>query len=256
MAGDKKPVRVAILTGAAGGIGQATALTLAREGWRLILTDRDEVRLSALRSAILDAGADVSFVAGDVSQEQDVARFVRHAVELHGRLDGFVCNAGIPGVVRPLVDYPGDVFRRVLEVNVSGTFHCLQQGLPALLASGGGSFVAMGSTSSIRGRANLAAYVASKHAVLGLVRTAALEHVGSGVRVNAVLPGPTQTAMIDAIDGMAAELPHGGRAIQRAVASPRGSPQDVANTVAFLLSPMASHMNGSALIVDGGSTLA
>jgi NAD(P)-dependent dehydrogenase (short-subunit alcohol dehydrogenase family) len=253
---DARRERVAILTGAAGGIGQATALTLAREGWTLILTDREEPSLSDLRSAASEAGADVSFVAADVTQEQDVARVVRHAVERHGRLDGFVCNAGIPGVVRPLVDYPPDVFGRVMDVNVGGTFHCLRHALPALLASGGGSFVAMGSTSSIRGRANLAAYVASKHAVLGLVRTAALEHVGSGVRVNAVLPGPTRTAMIDTINDMAAELPPESAAVRRAVAAAYGSPQDVANTVAFLLSPLASHMNGSALVIDGGSTLA
>jgi len=114
--------------------------------------------------------------------------------------------------------------------------------------------VAIGSTSSIRGRANLAGYVASKHAVLGLVRSAALEVVGTAVRVNAVLPGPTQTAMIDAIDAMAASGSAGK--VQRAVAVPYGEPRDVAGAVAFLLSPESRHMNGAALVVDGGSTLA
>jgi len=114
--------------------------------------------------------------------------------------------------------------------------------------------VAIGSTSSIRGRANLAGYVASKHAVLGLVRSAALEVVGTAVRVNAVLPGPTRTAMIDAIDAMAASGNAGK--VQRAVAAPYGEPRDVAGVVAFLLSPESRHMNGAALVVDGGSTLA
>lgn len=260
MAGQAHRPRVAVVTGAAGGIGRAIALTLARQGWTLVLTDRHQAALTELCSAAVQAGApagvEACAIAGDVTRDEDVAEVVRHAVERHGRLDGFVSNAGIPGVVQPVDAYPVDVFRQVLDVNVLGTFHCLKHGLPALAAGGGGSFVAMGSTSSVRARANLAAYVASKHAVLGLMRTAALERVGSGVRVNAVLPGPTQTPMIDAINGMAAKRTPDSPAVQRAVSVAYAVPQDVADTVAFLLSPASSHMNGSALVVDGGSTLA
>lgn len=247
--------QVAILTGAAGGIGHAIALALARLGWALVLTDRDAASLAEVQRACGALTPEVSVLAADVTREDDVAGVLRHTLARHGHVDGIVSNAGIAGVVQAVPDYPGAVFRQVLDVNVMGTFHCLQHGLPALRQAGGGSFVVMGSTSSIRGRAHLAGYVASKHAVLGLMRSAALECVGSDVRVNAVLPGPTQTAMIDAIDAMATQRIPAGGAVRRAVSAPYGTPQDVAHTVAFLLSPASRHMNGSALVIDGGSTL-
>jgi NAD(P)-dependent dehydrogenase (short-subunit alcohol dehydrogenase family) len=266
---------VAIVTGAGGGIGTAIACKLAAQGWRLVLADRTEAEASRAREACQRStrpapGADrvagfsgaaaIDIAAGDAADAQTAAALVDTALRRHGRLDGFVANAGVPGVVRAVEDYPEDVFRQVLDVNVVGTYLCLKHALPALRRQGG-SFVAMGSTSSIRGRAHLAAYVASKHAVLGLVRTAALECAGSDVRVNAVLPGPTQTAMIEAIDAMAAEAHGAGDAsaspgIARALRLPYGRPEDVANTVAFLLCAESRHMNGAALVVDAGSTVA
>ncbi|ANN68979.1 SDR family NAD(P)-dependent oxidoreductase [Bordetella bronchialis] len=258
--------RVVLLTGAGGGIGSAIALALAGQGWRVVLTDRDPAMLDGLRRQCDASMLGAETLRLDVTREQEVADAVRHVVERHGRLDGVVSNAGVPGAVLPIADYPLDMYTRTMAVNATGTFLVLKHGLPALRRGGDGSFVAVASTSSIRGRARLAAYVASKHAVLGLVRSAALETVGSGVRVNAVLPGPTRTAMIDAIDAMAqgrAGPPGAGPpaanargAIQRAVAAPYGEPADVAQAVAFLLSPASRHMNGAELVVDGGSTLA
>jgi NAD(P)-dependent dehydrogenase (short-subunit alcohol dehydrogenase family) len=254
MPGAQQMERVALVTGAAGGIGSAIAAALAGQGWRLVLADRDGAALETVARSLTAQAADVATLAVDVTDEEAVAGAVRQAMHRYGRLDGCVSNAGTAGLVRPVEEYPLEVFEHTLAVNVTGTFLCLKYALPALRASGGGSFVAIGSTSSVRGRANLAGYVASKHAVLGLMRCAALEQVGSTVRVNAVLPGPTQTAMIDSINAMAAERE--GGAIRRAVAAPLGQPQDVAGTVAFLLSDAARHMNGAALVVDGGSILA
>jgi NAD(P)-dependent dehydrogenase (short-subunit alcohol dehydrogenase family) len=281
--------QVAIVTGAGGGIGTAIACKLAAQGWDLVLADRTEADAARAREACersagppqtssfplggtarsakgalhkRSAGPPVTIdiVAGDATHADTAAAVVETALRRHGRLDGFVANAGVPGVVRPVEDYPDDMFRHVLDVNVVGTYLCLKHALPALRRHGG-SFVAIGSTSSIRGRAHLAAYVASKHAVLGLVRTAALECAGSNVRVNAVLPGPTQTAMIEAIDAMAAQGRPADDAsarpgIARALRLPYGRPEDVANTVAFLLCAESRHMNGAALVVDAGSTVA
>lgn len=243
--------KVAIVTGAGGGIGAAVCARLAAGGWAVVLADRSAgtTAEAEARCRALDAPADT--FAGDVTDADYVRELVAFALRRHGRLDAFVGNAGIAGQVKPLADYPDDAFDLVMNVNVRGMFLCLKHAMPALRERGG-SFVATASTSAIRGRANLSAYVASKHAVLGLVRSAALECMGSGVRVNAVLPGPIQTPMIDAINDMAAQ--HGG--VARAAHAAYGRPEDVANTVAFLLSPDASHMNGAALVVDAGSTVA
>ena len=244
----------AVVTGAGGGIGAAVAQALAREGWRLLLTDRDRPALDRLQADLAAAGAEADIYPADITREEDVAAVISHAAAQPGGLCGFVAAAGTAGVAQALPDYPADAFRQVLDVNVFGTCLCLKLALTAM--RDGGSFVAVGSTSSIRGRANLAGYVASKHAVLGLVRTAALEQVGTAVRVNAVLPGPTQTAMIDAINDMAAKrVPDGGK-VERAVAAPMATPDQVADTIVFLLSPASRHLNGSAIVVDGGSTLA
>ncbi|WP_413728063.1 SDR family NAD(P)-dependent oxidoreductase [Sodalis sp. RH19] len=245
---------VAIITGAGGGIGRAVALTLARQGWRLVLAEQEAQALEACRRACASLGAETTAVAGDIGSERDVAALAGAAARLYGGCQGFVSCAGMAGAVREISDYPGDMFRQVLAVNTCGTFYCLKYALP-LLRRQGGSFVAIASTSAIRGRANMAGYVASKHAVLGLVRSSALECVGSQVRVNAVLPGPTQTAMIEAIDRMAAEQAPGG-GIKRATTAPYGTPDDVAQMVSYLLSPASSHINGASLVVDGGGTVA
>lgn len=245
---------VAIITGAGGGIGQAVAVKLARQGWRLVLADRTLQALETCRQQCEELGTQLRCVAGDMRSEQDVEALVAVAATEYGGCQGFVSNAGVAGVVESVVDYPSEIFRQMLEVNTLGTFYCLKYALP-LLRQSGGSFVAIASTSAIRGRANMSGYVASKHAVLGLVRSSALECVGSNVRVNALLPGPTRTAMIDDINQMAAQrLPEGS--ISRQVAAPYGRPEDVANSVAFLLADESSHMNGATLVTDAGSTVA
>ncbi len=239
---------VAVVTGGGGGIGSATARKLASKGWAVVVADQS----AEIATEGYDAAA---VVACDVTNAEEVRDLLGFVGRRFGRLDGFFANAGISGLVTGIADYPEDVFDRVISINLRGTFLCLKHALPLLREGAGGSFVATASTSAIRGRGNLAAYVASKHGVLGLVRSAAMECVGSNVRVNAVLPGPIHTPMIDEINAMAAKLTPGGT-IQRATAAPYGQPEDVANTVAFLLSPDAAHLNGAEIVVDGGSTAA
>jgi NAD(P)-dependent dehydrogenase (short-subunit alcohol dehydrogenase family) len=245
--------KVAIVTGAGGGIGAAICLRLAANGWAVVLASRTDMAAASVLERCRAFGTPVDILAGDVTHADYVRNLVAFAMDRYGHLDGFVSNAGLAGQVEAVTEYPDEMFDLVMNVNVRGTFLALKHALPALRARGSGSFVATASTSAIRGRANLSAYVASKHAVLGLVRSAALECVGTGARVNAVLPGPIQTPMIDAVNDMAKRR---GQAVARATQTPYGKPEDVADTVAFLVSPGSSHMNGASIVVDAGSTVA
>ncbi|HKQ83711.1 MAG TPA: SDR family oxidoreductase [Steroidobacteraceae bacterium] len=246
---------VAIVTGAGGGIGAAICLTLASQGWSVVLASHSD-RAAAVLERCRAAGASAEMLVGDVTRAEYVSQLVQFAIERFGRLDGFVSNAGVAGEVAPVTEYSDDTFDHVMDVNARGTFLALKHALPALRAQSNGSFVATASTSAIRGRANLSAYVAAKHAVLGLVRCAALECIGTGTRVNAVLPGPIETPMIDAINESAKKRDPSGQGIVRATQAPYGKPEDVANTVAFLLSPLSAHMNGASIVLDAGSTVA
>ncbi|MFT4437767.1 SDR family NAD(P)-dependent oxidoreductase [Caballeronia sp. 15715] len=245
--------RVVIVTGAAGGIGAAICLRMAQNGWRIVLAARTEEVALNVRETCRAIGTDAEIFAGDVTEAQYISALVDFASSHFGRLDGFVSNAGMAGHLEPVTTYPDDVFDRVVAVNVRATFLALKHSLPALRISGAGSFVATASTSAIRGRANLSAYVASKHAVLGLVRSAALECIGTGARVNAVLPGPVQTPLIDSLNELASKR---GSPIVRATQTPYAMPDDVADTVDFLLSEKSSHMNGASVVLDAGGTVA
>jgi NAD(P)-dependent dehydrogenase (short-subunit alcohol dehydrogenase family) len=247
-------MRVSVVTGGGGGIGGAIAVALSGSGSVVVVVDRDEAAARDTLAAVEAAGGRGAAVAADVTRSLDVERYVEAARAFTGRIDVLVNSAGVEGVVAPLGDYPEEVFDTVMGVNTKGTFLGLHHVLPGMIEAGAGVVVNLGSTSSIRGRANLSAYVASKHAVLGLTRTAAAEVAGTEVRVNAVLPGPVRTRMIDSLDAMAAERP--GGAIARAVPTRRAEPEEIAATVAFLVSDAAAHVNGAGWVVDGGSTVA
>ncbi|NNM73470.1 SDR family NAD(P)-dependent oxidoreductase [Enterovirga aerilata] len=243
---------VALVTGAGGAIGRAIALRLAEAGYDLALVDLDETAGADTARLVEAAGRSALFIRADVTVANQVEHFVAEAETRLGPIAAFANNAGIEGTIAPIHLFPDEIFDRVQSVNVRGVFLGLKHVLARMIPRGAGAVVNTGSTSSIRGRAGLAAYVASKHAVLGLTRVAALEAEGTKVRVNAVLPGPIESRMIRSLDEIARSR---GSQVQRAGSARYGRPEDVAVAVAFLLSDSAVHINGAALTVDAASTV-
>ena len=244
--------KVAMVTGAAGGIGSACARLFAAEGASVLLVDREADALAEVAGSI---GARAHAVAADVSVAADMQKCVAAAEERFGGLDIAMLNAGIEGVVQPIPDYPEDVFDRVIAVNVRGVWLGLKVAMPALARRGGGSIVITSSIAGVRGRAGLSAYVASKHAVVGLMRTAALECAPQNIRVNTINPSPTETRMMRSLErGRNPDDPEGvKREFERA--SPQGryaQPEEIARLMLFLASDESAHCNGSVYMIDGG----
>lgn len=246
----------ALITGAAGGIGGATARAFAREGARLALVDLDGAALESLRAEL---GGEVLALAGDVSDAPDVARYMDEAVGALGGLDVLFNNAGFEGVVARVQDYEDEAFDRVMRVNVRGIWLNLKRAVSIMLDQGrGGSIVNASSGAGLRGLPFMSAYVASKHAVLGLSRSAAVELGGTGIRVNAICPGPVDTRMMRSLEEQRAERI--GVSADRSgfsVPIPMGrfaTPEEIAETVTFLASDAASYITGAAIAVDGGRT--
>lgn len=242
---------VAMVTGGGGGIGRAIALQLAHDGADVAIVDIDRALCEETVRLVEKVGRRGLAVGADVSKSDEVVQAVDTVEDHLGVMTYFANNAGVEGVIAPIFEYPDDAFDQVFSVNVRGSFLGLKHVLARMVGRGRGAVVNTASTSAIRGRAGLAAYVASKHAVLGLTRVAALDVAGSGVRVNAVLPGPIETRMIRSLDAQAGAS--GG--IKRAGTSGYGKPEAVANVVAFLLSEAAAHVNGAAWVVDAGATI-
>jgi NAD(P)-dependent dehydrogenase (short-subunit alcohol dehydrogenase family) len=248
--------RTAVITGAAGVIGTATMQLLAERGARIVAVDRTE---KPLRAAIagLPAAAQAIAVTADVTQEDEVADYVRAAMENFGAIDVFHNNAGIEGDIAPIVRYPVETFRRVLEVNVVGVFLGMKHVLPVMLKQGRGSIINTASIAGLLGTPDIAAYGASKHAVIGLTRSAAQECSATPIRVNCVCPGMIDSRMLSAIvegrnPGNAPVPP--GLIVDRVPARRLGQPAEVASIVAFLASDEASYVSGAAYTVDGGRT--
>lgn len=248
--------RVAVVTGAAGFIGRATAKLLAARGARIVAVDR---RQQDLEAAIQDlpASAEALPIPADVTREDEVKTYVRASLDRFGKIDVFYNNAGIEGDVRRITDYPLESFRRVLDVNVVGVFLGMKHVLPAMLARGKGSIINTASIAGLIGSPDVAVYSASKHAVIGLTRSAAIECSGTGVRINCVCPGLIESRMLSAIvEGRNpgnAPIPH-EKLAERIPARRLGDPAEVASIVAFLASDEASYVSGSAYTVDGGRT--
>jgi NAD(P)-dependent dehydrogenase (short-subunit alcohol dehydrogenase family) len=250
--------RVAVVTGAAGVIGSATIRLLAERGARIVAVDRRE---ADLKTAIgqLPASAQALAVEADVTREDEVAEYVRAAVDKFGTIDVFYNNAGIEGDIKPITEYSLESFRRVLDVNVVGVFLGMKHVLPVMLKQNKGSIINTASIAGLLGSPQIAVYSASKHAVIGLTKTASWECTGTGVRVNCVCPGLIDSRMLSTIiQGRSSgnAPPPQDKLVERIPARRLGQASEVASIVAFLASDEASYVTGSHYTVDGGRTAA
>lgn len=249
--------KIALVTGGGGGIGQAACLAFAQAGARLMVVDINQPAAEATAAAVRALGGEARVCLADVSQSAAVQAYVAATLNAYGRIDAFFNNAGIEGQVAPLAEYDEANFDAVLAVNVKGTFLGLRYVLPVMIAQQSGSIINAASVAGTVGAPGLGAYSASKHAILGLTRTAAGEVGRQGVRVNAVCPGPIETRMMQSL---AQQLnPAEPVAVVRANTARNplgryGTPDEVARVVVFLASDEAAYVNGAAWLIDGGRT--
>jgi len=245
--------RVAVVTGAAGVIGTAAMQLLAERGAKIVAVDRSKEELQVATRA-LPASAQPLAVTADVTREHEVAGYVRATVDRFGTIDVFYNNAGVEGDIAPITRYPLEAFRKVIDTNVIGVFLGLKHVLPVMLKQNRGSIINTASIAGLIGSPDIAAYSASKHAVIGLTKSAALECTSTAVRVNCVCPGLIDSRMLSAIiEGRnpSAAVPE-GKIVERIPARRLGQASEVASIVAFLASDEASYVSGSAYTVDGG----
>jgi NAD(P)-dependent dehydrogenase (short-subunit alcohol dehydrogenase family) len=244
--------KVALITGGGVGIGRATALAFGREGARVVLGNRNVESGAEVVAAIQDAGGEASFLRTDVSSEDDVKALVEHAVETYGRLDVAFNNAGVEGQGGSTAEETEENYHYVMDINVKGVWLAMKYQIPQMLKGGGGSIVNNSSVAGLVGVPGAGIYAASKHAVMGLTKCAALDYAAHGVRVNAVAPAVIATSMADRIFdrlGLSKEVLAAMHPIGRT-----GEVDDVANAVLFLCSDKSSFVTGTSLCVDGGMT--
>lgn len=252
---DRLKDKVAVITGAAGGIGRATASLYAAEGAKVVLVDLDQAALEDVAKSLNNAN--VMCIAADVTKADDVQRYVQETVKRFGRIDIHFSNAGIEGKVAPIVEYPDEMFDKVMAVNVRGVWLGMKAVMPIMEKNGGGSIVITSSVAGMRGYAGLSAYVTSKHAVVGLMRTAVMEGTPKGIRVNTINPSPIDTRMMRALEeGTAPEAPADVRThFESLIPAQRyGTPDEVANLALFLGSDESRFISGGVYTVDGGMT--
>jgi NAD(P)-dependent dehydrogenase (short-subunit alcohol dehydrogenase family) len=241
--------RVVLITGAGSGIGRACAEEFASRGCRIVVTDLDQQGGDETVSLVKQAGSDAFFMRVDVTKLADLEAAVRAAVERFGSLEYAVNNAGIGGPSAPTGEYPEDGWRQVIDINLSGVFYGMRAQIPQMVKQGRGAIVNMASILGLVGFAGSPAYVAAKHGVLGLTKTAGLEYAGRGIRINAVCPGFIETSMTKALreDKALHEM-----LVSKHATGPLGRAEEVAAAVAFLCCDESSFVSGSYLLVDGG----
>jgi NAD(P)-dependent dehydrogenase (short-subunit alcohol dehydrogenase family) len=243
--------KIAFVTGAGSGIGRATAKLFSARGHAIVLADVNEAGGRETEAAIRDAGGEARFVTCNVAEDESVRSAVQQALGSYGRIDCAFNAAGVDGEGGKMIaDGSLDNWHRVMSVNLTGVWHCLRHQIPAMLANGGGAIVNCASSAGLRGAAWCGAYSASKHGVVGLTKTAALEYASQGIRINAVCPGMIETPMT--------QKPGMGELIAQLVeASPLqriGQPEEIGAAVLWLCGPDATFVHGQAIAVDGAIT--
>jgi NAD(P)-dependent dehydrogenase (short-subunit alcohol dehydrogenase family) len=242
--------KVAIVTGGNSGIERATAIALAREGAKVTVAGRRASEGEETVRLIKEAGSDAIFVKTDVAIENDVRSLVEKTVDTFGRLDYAVNNAGIGEKMTPLVEQTSEKFDQIMNTNVRGIWLSMKYEIPKMIKNGGGAIVNTSSGAGLVGFPQMSVYIASKHAVLGLTKSAALEYAKSGIRINAIAPGGVETDMLMQTvgdDHRFLEIFRSMHPIGRI-----GRPEEIANAVVWLLSDRASFVLGHTLLVDGG----
>jgi NAD(P)-dependent dehydrogenase (short-subunit alcohol dehydrogenase family) len=248
--------RVAIVTGGAGGIGRAASLALAARGASVLVVDLDEAGAEATAAAVTEAGGAASALRADVTDPDSVAGYVAECESRYGGVDAFFNNAAYEGAIAEIPEYPVEEWDRTMAVNVRGVFLGLKHVIPAMRRRGGGSILNVSSQAGLRGVPNLSAYSASKHAVIGLTRGAALEVAADSIRVNAVCPGPTDTRMMrdieEVVRGQGGD-PSGF--VERIPVGRYGRPEEIAELVGWVLLEAPPFLTGAVLPIDGGMTV-
>jgi len=248
--------KIVIVTGAASGLGLASARRLAEEGAKLVLVDLKEDALKEVAST-LKPGGQATVVAADVSDPEQVRAYVRRAVETYGRIDGFFNNAGIEGKQNLTEDFGNDEFDKVVGINLNGVFYGMAEVLKVMRAQGSGAIVNTASVGGIRGVGNQSGYAASKHGVVGLTRNSAIEYGQYGIQINAIAPGAIMTPMVE--NSLRQVGGDDWEKVGRDFVEPNpmkrfGKPEEVAALVAFLLSGEAAFINGAVITIDGGQS--
>ncbi len=251
---DRFAGKAAVVTGAAGGIGRAACVRFAQDGARVIAVDLAGSDLDETVAAVANAGGECIAVEADVTQEADVARYVSQAITAYGRIDAFFNNAGVEGVRSPLTDLDEADFDRVIAVNLKGVWLGMKHVAPAMRGSGGGAIVNTASIAGLSPTPGIIAYGASKHAVVGMTKSAAQE-LAPEIRVNAVCPGPIETRMMRSLERQFD--PDNPEAVHDAFAAANpmgryGEPQEVASLVTWLCSDDSVYINGAMHTIDGG----
>jgi NAD(P)-dependent dehydrogenase (short-subunit alcohol dehydrogenase family) len=243
--------KVALITGGASGIGEATAIKFANEGAKVVISDIQENKGKQVVDRIKQKGGDAIFIKADVSKEEEVRLMIKKIVDHFGRLDYAFNNAGIEGDSAATHELSMDNFDKIMQINVKGVWNCMKYELEQMVKQGnGGAIVNTASVAGLVGFPGLAHYTASKHAVIGLTRTAALDYGDQGIRVNAVCPGVIDTPMVDRAFGEEKEAFGQEKPIGRL-----GQPEEIASAVFFLCSDEASFVHGHPLVIDGGYTV-
>ena len=242
--------KVALVTGGASGLGRVSAIALAKEGTMVAVADVMESEGEATANTITEAGGRAIFVKTDVTKSGEVEAMVQATVKAFGRLDYALNNAGIDGVRARTADYPEDVWQQVIALNLTGVFLCLKSELAVMVKQGSGVIINMSSVAGVTGFPGHAAYTASKHGVIGLTKTAAIDYAKAGIRVNAICPAYTRTPMLTRILEKNPEFEE--KLISRVPLRRLGTAEEIAQAVIYLFSDAAAFITGHSLVMDGG----